>query len=177
MNAVGFATSLICAALHDPHSESAADVPDYCVLLMHCEDARLKRPFILALLLTLSATGAWADRYSDCSQTKDTDRRIRACTQIIERGKQESRKDRAFAYHYRGLAYNEQAIADFRKSFEINPSDQDMKNKLKRLGVTTISAASMETDKRVPKPNDKLRNVGCKKFIPAIGMSVTVPCK
>ena len=30
----------------------------------------------------------------------------------------------------------EKAIADFRKVLEINPSDQDAKNNLRRLGVT-----------------------------------------
>ena len=47
----------------------------------------------------------------------------------------------ALAYTNRGLAYEskgeyDRAIADFSKALEINPSDQDAKNNLKRLGVT-----------------------------------------
>ncbi len=40
-------------------------------------EARMKRPLVVALVLALSATGAWADRYSDCDQSADPDRRIR----------------------------------------------------------------------------------------------------
>ena len=47
----------------------------------------------------------------------------------------------ATAYFHRGVAYyekgdKEQAIADYRKALEIEPSDQDAKEGLKRLGVT-----------------------------------------
>ena len=95
---------------------------------------------VVALALTLSATGAWADRYSDCVQSKDLDRAIRGCTQVIERGEREAPKNRAVAYYNRGIAYQkkgdkDQAIADYRKALEINPSDQDAKNNLKRLGA------------------------------------------
>ena len=56
---------------------------------MYCVEARMIRPFVLALVLALSATGAGADMYSDCSQGMNLDRTIRGCTQVIERGKQE----------------------------------------------------------------------------------------
>ena len=47
----------------------------------------------------------------------------------------------AITYTNRGYAYEkkgdkDQAIADFRKALEINPSTQDAKDSLKRLGVT-----------------------------------------
>ncbi len=47
----------------------------------------------------------------------------------------------AQAYTNRGVAYykkgdKEQAIADYRKVLEIDPSDQDAKRKLNILGVT-----------------------------------------
>ena len=101
----------------------------------------MRRPLVFALVLALSATGAWGDRWSDCVQDKELDRKILACTQVIERGEGESRENRAAAYSNRGIAYRkkgdkEQAIADFRKALEIDPSDQDAKNSLKQLGVT-----------------------------------------
>ena len=84
------------------------------------------RPLVSALVLALSATGAWADRYSDCSQEKDIDRQIRGCTQVIERGKQESRETRAPAYTNRGIAYEkkgevDRAIADYNKAIKLSP--------------------------------------------------------
>ncbi len=35
------------------------------------------RPLVFALALTLCATGAWADRWSDCKQPADADRQGR----------------------------------------------------------------------------------------------------
>ena len=86
------------------------------------------RPLVLALALTLCATGAWADRYSDCNQDKDDERRMRGCTQIIEHGKRESQKNRASAYVYRVLAYFfgrdfDRAIADLDKAIALYPND------------------------------------------------------
>ena len=79
------------------------------------------RPLVFALVLALSATGAWADAVSDCNQSADPDRQIRGCTSVIERGKRESRKNRAIAYNNRGLAYSkkgddDRAIADYDKA-------------------------------------------------------------
>jgi len=101
----------------------------------------MKRPLVFALVLALSATGAWADRYSDCSQLNDLDRTIRGCTQVIERGKQESQNFRAFAYSSRGTAYKkkgdkEQAIADYRKALKIDLLHQSAQEGLEALGVT-----------------------------------------
>ena len=86
----------------------------------------MTRTLVLALVLALSATGAWADRYSDCNQGNDLDRRIRGCTQIIERSPRESREE-ATAYNNRGVAYDrkgdkEQAIADFDKAIALDPN-------------------------------------------------------
>ena len=99
------------------------------------------RPLVFALVLALCATGAWADRYSDCNQDKDLDRQISGCTQIIERGKRESRKNRAAAYNNRGVAYEkkgdkEKAISDSREALKIDPSHGGARNNLKALGVT-----------------------------------------
>ncbi len=91
------------------------------------------RPLVFALALTLSATGAGADRHSDCKQDKDPDRRISGCTQIIERGKRERREYRAIAYNNRGLAYQEKgevdrAVADFTTAIKFNPNDARVYN-------------------------------------------------
>jgi len=93
------------------------------------------------LALALSTIRVSADGYSDCRQTKDLDLRIRACTHIIKRGKQQSLKNRSLAYANRGAAYEKkgnkkQALADFRKALDINPMMRDAKRGLKRLGVT-----------------------------------------
>jgi len=69
------------------------------------------RPLVVALALTLSATGAWADPWDDCAHA-DPDRSIRGCTQIIERGKRESRKNRAVAYTNRAMAYHDKGEVD-----------------------------------------------------------------
>ena len=86
------------------------------------------RPLVVALVLAVSAIGAWADRWSDCKQSADPDRRIRGCTQIIERGKRETREYRAIAYNNRGLAYQEKgevdrAIANFTTAIKFSPND------------------------------------------------------
>ncbi len=86
----------------------------------------MMRPLVFVLMLALSATGAWADRHSDCKQDKDPDRRISGCTQIIERGKRESQETRAAAYNNRGSAYDDKgdydrAIADYDKAITLNP--------------------------------------------------------
>ena len=85
------------------------------------------RMLLAALALSLGATGAWADRYSDCN-SKDPERKIRGCTEIINRGSQENRKIRAIAYNSRGYAYfnkgeYDAAIADYTKAIELDPKD------------------------------------------------------
>ena len=85
------------------------------------------RPLVFALVLALSATGAWADGWSDCNQYKDLDRQIRGCTSVIERGEEETRKNRAIAYTNRGTAYYEKgdydrAIADSTKAIALDPN-------------------------------------------------------
>jgi hypothetical protein len=72
----------------------------------------MKRLLMVALVLTLSATGAWGDMDADCKQSSDPDRRIRGCTQIIERGKRETREYRAIAYNNRSLAYGRKGEVD-----------------------------------------------------------------
>jgi len=85
---------------------------------------------MLALVLALSATAVSANYYyveDDCSLSTDHDRAIRGCTHIIERGEQETLKNRAVAYFRRGLAYYERgehdrAIADYTKAISLDPN-------------------------------------------------------
>jgi Tfp pilus assembly protein PilF len=75
----------------------------------------------------LSIVGGCADRYSGCNQTKDLDLTIRACTEIIDRGKRESQQSKARAYTNRGIAYDlkgdlDRAIADYTKAIAIDPN-------------------------------------------------------
>lgn len=88
----------------------------------------MKRPLVFALVLALSGTVAWADRNSDCAQNKDLDRQISGWTQIIERGKQESQKNRAQAFTNRGKAHYlkgefDRAIADLTSAITLNPKE------------------------------------------------------
>jgi len=85
------------------------------------------RTLVFVFALMLLATVARADRYSDCDQFADPDRRIRGCTQVIERGKRESREIRSFAYTNRGNAYDDKgevdrAIADYDEAIKLNPN-------------------------------------------------------
>ncbi len=65
--------------------------------------------------------------FSDCNQRANADRQIRGCTQIIERGKRESEKNRAGAYNNRGAAYQkkgkvDRAIADYTQAIRLKPN-------------------------------------------------------
>jgi len=87
----------------------------------------MARTFLIVLVISLWATGARADRYADCQQVTDLDLKIRACTKIIDRGKQEPRVLRASAYLARGVAYSrrgdaDRANADFTKAIALEPN-------------------------------------------------------
>lgn len=76
---------------------------------------------LVGLTLVIGATWALAEARQDCLTSKDADRRIRGCSDLI-RG--DSRD--ALAYYKRGVAYDEKgeldsAIADYSKAIEINP--------------------------------------------------------
>ncbi len=81
---------------------------------------------LAAVALALCATGARADIYADCNQSKDFDRRISGCTQVIERGDRETAGNRAIAYNSRGDAYYskggvDRAIADYSQAIALDP--------------------------------------------------------
>ncbi len=88
----------------------------------------MRRALVFVFALMLLATVAWADRYRDCNQFADPDRRIRGCTLVIERGKRESRENRSFAYTNRGNAYDDKgevdrAIADYDEAIALDPNE------------------------------------------------------
>jgi tetratricopeptide (TPR) repeat protein len=96
----------------------------------------MRRPLVFALVMMLGTAAAWADDIADCDQIKNLDLKIRGCSKLIKLSPND-----ATAYNNRGGAYyrkgdKEQAIADFRKALEIDPSYQKAKIILKALGVT-----------------------------------------
>jgi len=82
------------------------------------------RRLLLGVMLCLSASvPALADDDRDCFQQKDPQRRIRSCSDIIQRDPND-----ATAYHNRAVAYGlagdvDHAIADFTKTIEIRPDN------------------------------------------------------
>ncbi len=82
---------------------------------------------VLALALGVAGGCGKEDAVADCSQNEDPDRRIRGCTQIIER-EGPTPTYIAGAYEARGLAYHkkrdyDRAIADFDKAIELNSDE------------------------------------------------------
>jgi len=62
-----------------------------------------------------------------CAQTSDSDRRIAACTQIIN-GQGETAQNQAMGYNNRGMAYRakgdlDRAIADYNEAIRLDPQD------------------------------------------------------
>lgn len=83
---------------------------------------------LAAILWLVASPGpALADKYADCNQSTDLQRRIAGCTAVIEdRG--ESRRKRAFAYNNRGTAYSDlkqyrRAIKNYDAAIRLKPDD------------------------------------------------------
>jgi tetratricopeptide (TPR) repeat protein len=81
--------------------------------------------FCIGLMIALPV--AWADAWEDCLQMQDSDRQIHGCTEIINEG-HETKNNLAFAYVFRGMAYNlkgdyDWAIADLDKAIELDPKN------------------------------------------------------
>lgn len=89
----------------------------------------MARLVVCVLALALAAVGGCGsdDPVADCSQRDDPDRRIRGCSQLIERD-DATPIFKAGAYEARGIAYHkkrdfDRAIADFDKAIELNPDE------------------------------------------------------
>ncbi len=90
------------------------------------------RLLVFVLALVVSTTLASASLWDDC-ESNDANRIIKGCTQIIKKGKRETRKNRAIAYNNRGNAYQnkgqtDRAIADYDKAIKLDPKDADAYN-------------------------------------------------
>ena len=83
----------------------------------------------LACLVVAAATanGAAADPLADCSQTRNAQERLRACSEIIA-SPTYGAADKALAYRNRGNARtdagaNAQAVADLDQAIRLRPDD------------------------------------------------------
>ena len=81
----------------------------------------------LACLVVLAAGAAVADTLADCSQGRNSDVRLRACSEVIA-GAGYSRDQKALAYRTRGNARVDagagaQAIADFSEAIRLRPDE------------------------------------------------------
>lgn len=63
------------------------------------------RLIALLILMTLASERAHADAFGDCNQNKDLERRINGCTTVLGQ-KKLTKKNRAIAHYFRGLAYH-----------------------------------------------------------------------
>lgn len=89
----------------------------------------------MRILMTVLVSFFWgalarADLYSDCSQRRDLDLSIRACTQIIEKDGSEPSDRLSMAYKSRGGSYfangdYEHAISDLGMAITLSPQDAD----------------------------------------------------
>lgn len=91
------------------------------------------RPAIVAIFMIALGTSSQADIYSDCKQSANQERTLHGCTEIIKRGKRESRFNRAFAYNKRGMYHADRgqllkAISEYTKAIRIDPRYADSYN-------------------------------------------------
>ena len=89
------------------------------------------RMVVAGLALILAPSIAHSGPYLDCDYAPDLNKKIRGCTVVIEK-ESSNKKVQSMAYNNRGIAYHrmgqsERAIADFTKSYEINPKYTDAK--------------------------------------------------
>jgi tetratricopeptide (TPR) repeat protein len=81
----------------------------------------------VCLVVVIAATGAMADTLADCNQGRNSDVRLRACSEVVS-GPAYGSDEKALAYRNRGNARADagasaQAIADFSESIRLRPND------------------------------------------------------
>jgi tetratricopeptide (TPR) repeat protein len=87
----------------------------------------LKRIGLTCFVVLAAGNGAIADPLADCSQGRNSDVRLRACSEVIS-GPAYSPDDKALAYRNRGNARADagasaQAVADFDQAIRLRPND------------------------------------------------------
>jgi tetratricopeptide (TPR) repeat protein len=87
----------------------------------------MKRIGLACLVVVAAANGAIADTLADCSQGRNSDVRLRACSDVIA-GPAYGPDEKALAYRNRGNARADagasaQAVADFNQAIRLRPND------------------------------------------------------
>ena len=87
----------------------------------------LRRIGLACLVVVVTASGAMADPLADCSQGRNADLRLRACSEVISSSAYGS-DDKATAYRNRGNARADagaaaEAVADFSEAIKLRPND------------------------------------------------------
>jgi len=91
---------------------------------------RIRSLITAVLSLYLLATSSQAGMVGDCEQDSDPDRVISGCTAVIGSGQWQG-KALAWAYHYRGVAYNalgenRLAIEDFTQALKLDSDNAEV---------------------------------------------------
>ena len=84
---------------------------------------QMRRLLLTSAVIVLAAAPISASDEQDCFQSQEPQRRIKGCSEIIQRAPQD-----ATAYHNRAVAYElagdiDGAIADYTKTIEIKPDN------------------------------------------------------
>src|SRR5438105_469923 len=87
----------------------------------------MKRIGLACLVVSAAASGAIADTLADCSQGRNSDVKLRACSDIIA-APAYGPDEKALAYRNRGNARADagataQAVADFNEAIRLRPND------------------------------------------------------
>jgi tetratricopeptide (TPR) repeat protein len=82
---------------------------------------------LACLVIVAAASGAIADTLADCSQARNSDVKLRACSEVVA-GPAYGPDDKALAYRNRGNARADagasaQAVADFDQAIRLRPND------------------------------------------------------
>jgi tetratricopeptide (TPR) repeat protein len=91
------------------------------------EGTMMRRVGLACLVIAAAASGAVADTIADCTLGRNSDVRLRACSEIIS-SPTHGPEDKALAYRNRGNARADagaasQAVADFNEAIRLRPDD------------------------------------------------------